>query len=550
MNDNAHLQRNAVEPDDERTSSNSSDGVCEAIPAVCASEHETVATIDALVASSPDRSAGAAGPSRAVTVSPNPKKVQETKKDPSARWAHDLVMSQQRRPFVMIRSASNRSALPLKSKGMRMEIARHAFLNDQRMTAREIDEVINQMDALAEIAAPTVPVWYRVAPLEGGGVEIDVGDKEHTRIRVTAGKVEVITSGSETLFYRSHLSEPMVLPAERGDYRLLKQYLNVSDVDFVLLIGWISYTLALPKGPTAAYVIALLQGGQGTGKSWISNVLLRLLDPSAVGVQLFPSSANDLSIAGQHAHVLAYDNMRSFRQLMADVLCIASTGGAISSRSLYTDDTQHVLRLQVALILNGIHDFINQPDLAQRCLPIRTLSIDESARKSYAEMLAAFEADLPVIIRGILDLIASVLQHLPSAVVTHPERMIAFSKWLAAMELAASVPPGVYQAAYSASMREAQLDSLMQNLLASAVVQFAEELPDGTWSGTPSDLLDKLAAPIRDEQLRSREWPGNPIALSKRLNALAASLATQGIAIQFSRGKERHITITTREVAP
>ena len=51
MNDNAHLQRNAVEPDDERTSSNSSDGVCEAIPAVCASEHETVATIDALVAS-------------------------------------------------------------------------------------------------------------------------------------------------------------------------------------------------------------------------------------------------------------------------------------------------------------------------------------------------------------------------------------------------------------------------------------------------------------------------------------------------------------------
>jgi hypothetical protein len=128
--------------------------------------------------------------------------------------------------------------------------------------------------------------------------------------------------------------------------------------------------------------------------------------------------------------------------------------------------------------------------------------------------------------------------------------MIAFSKWLAAMELAASVPPGVYQAAYSASMREAQLDSLMQNLLASAVVQFAEDLPDGTWSGTPSDLLDRLAAPIRDDQLRSREWPGNPIALSKRLNALAASLATQGIAIQFSRGKERHITITTREVAP
>ncbi len=502
---------------------------------------ETAIATDALVASSPSRSVGSTGSSRAMTVSPEPK--QEKDKDLSKRWAHDLVMSQQRLPFVMIRSARNRFALPLKSKGMRLEISRHAFVTGQGITARDIDDVVNQMEALAEIAAPTVPVWYRVAPIEGG-VEIDVGDQEHTRIRVTAGKVEVVTTGSETLFYRSHLSEPMVLPAERGDYRLLKQYLNVSDVDFLLLIGWISYTLALPKGPTTAYVIALLQGGQGTGKSWISNVLLRLLDPSAVGVQLFPSSANDLSIAGQHAHVLAYDNMRSFRQLMADVLCIASTGGAISSRSLYTDDRQHVLRLQVALILNGIHDFINQPDLAQRCLPIRTLNIDESARKSYAEMLATFEADLPVIFRGILDLIAAVLQHLPSAVVTHPERMIAFSKWLAAIELATGVPPGVYQAAYSASMREAQLDSLMQNLLASAVVSFAEGIKDGTWSGTPSDLLDELSGPIPPDQLRSREWPGNPIALSKRLNALAASLATQGIDIQFSRGKERLITLT------
>ena len=64
------------------------------------------------------------------------------------------------------------------------------------------------------------------------------------------------------------------------------------------------------------------------------------------------------------------------------------------------------------------------------------------------------------------------------------------------------------------------------------------------WSGTPSDLLDELSGPVPLDQLRSRDWPGNPIALSKRLNALAASLATQGIDIQFSRGKERLITLT------
>jgi hypothetical protein len=153
-----------------------------------------------------------------------------------------------------------------------------------------------------------------------------------------------------------------------------------------------------------------------------------------------------------------------------------------------------------------------------------------------------------VILRGLLDLVAAVLEARPHAEVTHPERMYDFVRWLAAMEKARKVPAGVYQGAYSAVLHEAQLDSLMENLLSSMVMAFTETKAiqqTGQWEGTPADLLDHLdkMLPIQNASTSSVEWPQNAIALSKRLNALKASLLTQNISVELSRGKQRTITL-------
>ena len=80
--------------------------------------------------------------------------------------------------------------------------------------------------------------------------------------------------GTDTLFYETTVSKPMVLPAEQGDYGLLKKYVNVSAVDFVLLVAWIAYTLAHPKVPTTKYLHLVILGDQGSGKSTLSSLLL------------------------------------------------------------------------------------------------------------------------------------------------------------------------------------------------------------------------------------------------------------------------------------
>ena len=159
--------------------------------------------------------------------------------------------------------------------------------------------------------------------------------------------------------------------------------MNLHPKDYLLFVAWLSYTLAHPKVSTSKYLILILQGEQGSGKtSLCNNVILRLIDPSAIGVQRMQADEKDLAIAVQHAHVVAFDNVCGFKSSISDLFCIVSTGGQVTSRRLYTDAEQIVIHLHGALVLNGIHSFVTQSDLAQRCLTLQLLPIPDEKRQS------------------------------------------------------------------------------------------------------------------------------------------------------------------------
>ena len=489
-------------------------------------------------------------PARPVSTDGAKKKYQLM---PKPKILYDLqeasppILSQYGVAFVVMKDRKNHYGLMVGSKQLNNILRMHATRKEITLKKSELNDINQDLTAYAEMSGKIHNVWSRVASIDGG-IEIDMADEENTRIRVTAGNVTIIEDGSETVYYRNPVSQPMVMPANDGDLSSLNKYINLSPSDMVLFTAWLSYTLAHPKNNSSKYVHLVLQGDEGTGKSFACKTIINLLDPSRLGLQPFPSNAKDLAIAAQHAHVLCYDNLRGFKHQMADILCMASTGGTISNRALYTDADQHLYNLHAPLVLNGIHSFINQSDLAQRCLSVRTLAMPESQRKSEAQMMKELETDLPVILKGLLDLVAKVFLDLPNAEVTHPERMYDFVRWLAAMEKVRKIPAGIYQAAYSDVLHEAQLDSLMENLLSSMVIEFTSTqkklIQTGQWSGTPAQLMSELNDLSTYRSIRSEEWPQNAIALSKRLNALKASLRTQNIDVELTRGKQRTITIT------
>lgn len=445
---------------------------------------------------------------------------------------------------VIVASNQNPYALAIRSPKLNAVIAAHARLRGVFLRKNQLEEINEQLEAYAEQYGETLDVWLRVAPIHGG-IEIDLGDEQHTHVRITANKVELIEAGSELVFFRTANTQAMAHPAEKGDRRLLDKYLNVPPSDALLLVAWITYTLAHPKTPSSKYPILVLRGNEGSGKtSLCRNVIIRTIDPSSVGVQAFPQNSKDLAIAGLNAHVLCFDNLRSFKPTMADALCIAATGGTIATRQLYTDADQQAIPLHVALVLNGIHAFIDTPDLSQRCLPIQLNEIDKSKRRSEAVLTQEFEADLPCIMRGLFDLIASIFSHLPDVKVTDPERMIDFVTWLGAMELADGIPAGIYQGQYSEVLKQGQLDTLMDNPVAAAIIHFMDEIKGDGWSGTPSDLLSALNHCASRGTQFSHDWPQNAIALSRRIGGLQAGLLSQGIRIELTRGKQRVVTLS------
>ena len=436
--------------------------------------------------------------------------------------------------FYAVFNQGNHYVVPVGSKQLN-KVIREA---EPTLSKYDIAEINEHITATIEDRGEIKDVYYRIAPINGG-IEIDLNDPENTRVRITAGKVDILFDGSETLFQRNTVSKPMVLPAPEGNLDFLRKYTNFSAPNYLMFVAWLSYTLARPKRSTSKYVILVLKGDQGTCKSFLSRYVIQsLLDPSRAVLQKFPKTVNDLAIASQHSHVLCFDNLRSFNQEMSDALCIASTGGTISSRALYTNSDQNINHLHVAMVLNGIHDFVRESDLAQRCLVLDMAVLPESKRKSEEDMVSEFETDLPIIFRGLLDLVANIIKEYPTAEVVHPERMIDFSKWLAAMEIVDQVDLGTYQSLYSSLINGAQLDTLMSNPLAVGMLDFCDDIsPCRKWSGTPQELLEELKV-SKDKQL-----PQNPIALSKRLNSIKAALLSQGISIELTRGKSRQIKI-------
>jgi len=427
------------------------------------------------------------------------------------------------------------------SEAGRAFVHRHIHAAGLTVRARELKEVMEGLSAVAQLTDDVRPVWYRIAPL-GAAIVIDLGDGFW--VKLSAGKVEVTKATSDVQFERPPTMLALPVPAERGDLSLLKSYWFMSDVDRMLMRALATYYISHAKRPGTIFPILLLIGPEGIGKSVFCKLLSLLIDPTTVPIKSFPKNERDLAIAAQRSHLLCFDNLTRIRLDLAAALCLMVSGGSIETRKLFTDADTVVHRLHAAVVLNGIHSFADQQDLIQRCIRITLRPVSPQARRPEQEILESFKSDLPVILRGLLDLAAGILANLPNVKATDPERLVSFSNWLAAMERAEGVPEGTYQGAYSATMGDSLLDGLLDDPVAAAVLEFMEGQSAKTWRGTPAELLRELDALVGRRASFARDWPSNEIALGKHLRVLEGGLARQGIVIETGRGRKRWISIT------
>jgi hypothetical protein len=213
-------------------------------------------------------------------------------------------------------------------------------------------------------------------------------------------------------------------------------------------------------------------------------------------------------------------------------------------RQLYSDADEALFDACRPVLLNGIEDFVERPDLADRAILLTLKAIPEEQRQPEVAIWAAFEKERPRILGALLDAASHGLRHLPETRLQKLPRMADFAIWATACE-EALWPAGTFMSAYSGNLMAAIDEVIEADPVASAVLVLIETRTE--WTGTASELLGALGDVAGEKITKSKSWPPSPKALSGRLRRAGTFLRKKGVEITFDR--EGHARTRTISIA-
>ena len=275
---------------------------------------------------------------------------------------------------------------------------RHYELTKDFPAPQFVKNVVQFLKMQARKECTPHKVHRRIGEFKGELV-YDLGGGKYA---VLGGKKPMIKKSSTAPFSRCDLfmsqPEPDFSDKKKG-WKLLRELLNVSDEDFILVQYWL-VSAFLQEGERP---VLLVNGPQGSGKSSMMKMLKMLLDPyEGWEVPGLPKNEEDLFVAASKHSILMFDNISKFSKGMSDAVCRIATGGGITKRKLYSDSDEYSIAVKSLIAMNGISDFASAGDLLDRAVVVTCESISELNRKTKVDMLADFEEAKPAILGAIL----------------------------------------------------------------------------------------------------------------------------------------------------
>jgi hypothetical protein len=396
-----------------------------------------------------------------------------------------------------------------------------------------LQAALNALEAKARFKAPEREVFIRVGELDGR-LYLDLCDTLWRAVETDEQGWRLVDRPL-VRFCRTKTMRALPAPEPGGSIESLRPLLNISDDedgdnDFVLTVSWELACLRRRR----AYPLAIIGGELGSAKSMRSKILKILIDANVPPLQALPRNEHELFIAAGNRHVLAFDNVSGLPLWLSDAICRLASGAGFSTRKLYEGREEEVFDGARPIILNGIEDIVERPDLSERALFFMSEPIRDENRRTEDELWAAFEASWPSVLGALLDAVAMGLTRLPETRPPRLPRMADFAQWATACE-PALWKPGAFQKAYNSNILNAVESVLEANPVAVAVRDLAAT---GRWEGTAADLLNKLAGRVDERTIKLKSWPAMPRGMSGSLRRAATLLRKAGVHVEFV--KEGH----------
>ncbi|MBF9196104.1 bifunctional DNA primase/polymerase [Microvirga terrestris] len=425
--------------------------------------------------------------------------------------------------FASVPATNGILTYPIGSSAFQQWLRHQTYKSMERPISRgTLSDAIATLEANALYQGAKHPVEIRVAG-DNAAVEIDLGQTNGQVVRITASGWDLAQKG-ERRFYRASGFEPLPEPARGGSLSALQSLLGLEEASFYLFTSFLVNALR----PTGPYMALLVEGEQGSGKSFLCHAAKMLIDPNRASKLRLPDNERDLMIQAKEYRLLVYDNASGMRADMSDALCTLATGGGLGVRRLYTNDELQVLSYSRPLVINGISGYASRPDLLERAIPLRLQSMQVEGRRTEGEMLADFERVRPAILGALYDAVSSALRHYTETETPMGLRMADAARWIAAAEAGLGITPGTLTKAMSTAQEALFIERINDESLVIAIREvLTAPLRNREFNGYVGELF-KLIEPARDKAL-----PKTTQQLSAQLVRLRQAMAKAGLHVEF-----------------
>jgi hypothetical protein len=409
--------------------------------------------------------------------------------------------------------------LAIDSKAAKRFVRATCYLGSRTsLSELALQEVMTTLDSRASVEGPCLKVFRRYARTKKA-VYIDLGTPEAEVVQITGAGWKILTE-SPLAFIREPGMQPLPRPVRGGSVDELGDLLQVKGDNFVLLLAFLMNCL---RG-TGPFLCLLVEGQQGSGKSFLCETIKQLIDPNKADKLRLPRDEQTLILQAMRYYLPVYDNASGMKGDLSDALCSVATGGAIATRTLYTNDELSVVSAQRPFIINGIGDFVNRQDLLERAIVIQLPAL--RARLPEHELNQQLEVKKARILGALYDAVSLALREADSIPPRANIRMIDAARWIEAAEPAL----GLMRGDFARILEERQDDIAIERIGNEPIVAALESV---VFSGPFYGSMRILHERICDREYPKPGIPQGPAQLSKLLKRLAPELPRIGLHVRF-----------------
>lgn len=410
---------------------------------------------------------------------------------------------------------------------------RHQFLliRKRMPNDRMVREIFEMLESMARFKSPQIRLFNRIAR-DGDNIVYALNGKQHIIVSVQGWKIEA----SKPLFRAYKHQQAQVVPIRGGNAWKVFQYIHVPEEKKLLVIVYLICLFV----PDIAHPILAACGDQGSAKSFTSNVINRIVDPTITEKVILPKNERDLIQTLRQKYVTVFDNISVLIQRISDILCQVCTGGGISLRQLYTDDGENIAQFRHVVILNSISMPIINADLMDRTIILKLTRILSECRKTEDELLKALEADMAEILGGIFDTLAKAMAKYPSVVLNKTPRLADFAKWGYAVAEALGESGEQFLEDYDRNVSSQSENVANNNVLCQSVLTLMVDR--SRFERSVADAHAELKR-LAGEDARDATFPKLPHHLRGHLERLQPTLLENGISYVFSERDKAGVKI-------